>query len=38
MLKKKDGKDFDGASTSKSEQVGIVEEVDGNPYNVLTAQ
>ena len=38
MLKKKDGKDSDGASISvKSEQVGVVE-VNKNPCNVLTAQ
>ena len=39
MLKKKCGKDFDGASTNrKSEQADIVEEVDENSCDVLTAQ
>jgi len=39
MLKKKGGKDFDRASTNrKSEQADIIEEVDENPCDVLTAQ
>ena len=39
MLKKKNSKDSDEASTSgKLEQVGIVEEVDKNPCDVLTTQ
>jgi len=39
MLKKKDGKESDGVSTSrKSEQVNIIEEADENPCDVLTAQ
>jgi len=39
MLKKKGGKNSDGASTSeKSEQVGVVEEAYENPCDVLTGQ
>jgi len=39
MLKKKYGKNSDGVSTSeKSEQAGVVEKKDENPYDVLTAQ
>ena len=39
MLKKKGGKDSDGASTSeKSDQVGVVEEADEDSCDVLTAE
>jgi len=39
MLKKKGGKDSDGASTSGNlDQAGVVEQADENPYDVLTAQ
>ena len=38
MLKKKCGKNSDGVSTSrKSEQTGVVEEADENPFDVLIA-
>ena len=39
MLKKKGNKDSDGASTSrKSKQAEVVEKVDENPCDILTAQ
>jgi len=39
MLKKRGGKDTDVTSTNgKSEQIGVVEEADENPCDVLTSQ
>ena len=39
MLKRKDGKDFDGASSSgKSDQAEVVEEADEDSCDVLTAE
>jgi len=39
MLKRKGGKDFDGASTSgKSDQAGVVEEADEDSCHVLTTE
>ena len=39
MLKKKGGKDSDGASTNGNlDQAGVVEQADENPCDVLTAQ
>ena len=39
MLKRKGGKDSDGASISEnSDQVGVVEEADGDSCDVLTAE
>ena len=39
MLKRKDGKNFDGTSTSeKSDQAGVVEEADEDACDVLTAE
>ena len=39
MLKRKGGKNSDGASTSgKSDQAGVVEEVDEYSYDVLTTE
>ena len=39
LLKKKDGKDSAGASTSeKSDQAGVVEEADENSCDVLTVE
>ena len=39
MLKKKSGKDTDGANISeKSEQVDVIEETDKNPCDVVTTQ
>jgi len=39
MLKRKDGKDFDGANTSgKSDQAGVFEEVDEDSCDVLMAE
>ena len=39
MLMKKDDKDSDGTSTSgKPDHTGVIEQADGNPCDVLTAQ
>ena len=39
MLKKKGGKDFDGANTSrKSDQAKVVEQADEDSYDVLTVE
>ena len=39
ILKRKGGKDFDGANTSKkSDQAGIVKEADDDSCDVLTAE
>jgi len=39
ILKKKDDKDSDSVSISrKSDQAGVIEKADENPYDVLTAK